>query len=490
MSYTRKKYLEDAKQLLFDTVIIGGGINGASIAEALSSQGNIVCLIEENDFASGTSQESSNLIWGGIKYLENFEFFLVRSLCKSRNKILQHFPFMVSEISFLTSIEKKFRHNILFLFLGTLLYWCIGFFFTSPPSLYSLKKIKKLFPFINTNKLQGALVYSDAYIVDNDARFVFHFIKKAAKQGAVVLNYVSYIKAKYKAGRWKIKVRDKNKNQNIHIRSKIFINCGGPKLDSINSSMQQQTHHQHIYSKGIHLIVPAISNKKHIFTFFADDGRMFFVIPLAFRSCIGTTDTRVENDTKKILDEDRDFVLENINKRLNLENKLSKEDIIAERCGVRPLVISKQDQKQGEWLFLSRKHIIEVDKVKKHISVFGGKLTDCMNIGEEVLEQCFKLQRDFKILPYKLRQQSLIRNKKKQEELYILLKRELGLLYKDTANMREKEQIEEFSRRLISYYGEDSLEILKNMQKDEKMKKILIPELFLSSSEIHYMARH
>jgi glycerol-3-phosphate dehydrogenase len=104
----------------------------------------------------------------------------------------------------------------------------------------------------------------------------------------------------------------------------------------------EQTEHQHLFSKGIHLIVPQITPRQHILTFFADDGRLFFVIPMGVRTCIGTTDTRVEAPFTEVTDEDRDFVLENINKRLRLQKPLTRDDIIAERCGVRPLVVRRK----------------------------------------------------------------------------------------------------------------------------------------------------
>jgi glycerol-3-phosphate dehydrogenase len=90
------------------------------------------------------------------------------------------------------------------------------------------------------------------------------------------------------------------------------------------------------------LIVPQITPHKRIMTFFADDGRLFFVIPMGMRTCIGTTDTRVESPFTEVTDEDRQFVLDNINKRLNLDRPLTCADIIAERCGVRPLVVKAQ----------------------------------------------------------------------------------------------------------------------------------------------------
>ena len=119
------------------------------------------------------------------------------------------------------------------------------------------------------------------------------------------------------------------------------------------------------FLKGVHIIVPNFSKKQRVLNFIADDGRPFFVIPMGDRLCIGTTDTPVEKPSVGVKPGDRRFILENINKRLSLSPALSLDDIIAERCGVRPLVIDKAKQneqgKQG-WISLSRKHVIETDK--------------------------------------------------------------------------------------------------------------------------------
>jgi glycerol-3-phosphate dehydrogenase len=125
-----------------------------------------------------------------------------------------------------------------------------------------------------------------------------------------------------------------------------------------------------------------------VLTFFADDGRLFFVIPMGPRTCIGTTDTKVETPSRTVTAEDRAFVLSNINKRLRLDRPLTEADIIAERCGVRPLA-TEAGSSSADWVQLSRKHLVEVDHATKHVSIFGGKLTDCLNVGDEI---CAEIQ--------------------------------------------------------------------------------------------------
>jgi glycerol-3-phosphate dehydrogenase len=124
-------------------MIVGGGINGAVSAACLAARGLSVALIDRGDFAGETSQHSSNLAWGGIKYLESYEFGLVKKLCTSRNHLIASYPSSVKEIRFFVTHEKSFRHGRLKLFMGSLLYWLMGGFFTRAPRLLSKATIAK-----------------------------------------------------------------------------------------------------------------------------------------------------------------------------------------------------------------------------------------------------------------------------------------------------------------------------------------------------------
>ena len=120
----------------FDVLIVGGGINGAVAAASLAGRGVRVALIERGDFAGGVSSNSSNLAWGGIKYLESLEFLLVNKLCKSRNRLMRAYPSTVKEIRFFTTIQRGFRFPPFFIFLGSVLYWIMGRFATARAALY------------------------------------------------------------------------------------------------------------------------------------------------------------------------------------------------------------------------------------------------------------------------------------------------------------------------------------------------------------------
>lgn len=382
----RNRNIEKLPADTFDALIIGGGINGAATAAALAGKGAKVALIDRGDFAGSTSMHSSNLVWGGIKYMESKDFSLVRKLCKSRNHLIKSYPSTVQEIRFLTTISKGFRHSPRYLWAGTWLYWLMGNGFTKIPSLLSPAKIKQKEPIIDIDGAVGGFEYSDAYLHDNDARFVFNFVRQALNYGTIAANYVESLGAKRDGNLWVTKARNVMDGSTFNIRSKVLINAAGPWVDQHNELTGQKTTHHHLYSKGIHLIVPQLTDSQRVLAFFADDGRLFFVIPMGNRTCIGTTDTHMEQPEVDVTTDDIHFVLENINKRLTLDKPLTQNDIISTRCGVRPLAIKGDQGSDRDFLQLSRKHVIDTNTESAHISIFGGKLTDCLNVGDEIAE--------------------------------------------------------------------------------------------------------
>jgi len=376
----------------FDALIIGGGINGAVSAAALAARGARVALIDARDFAGFTSQQSSNLVWGGIKYMEGYEFGLVAGLCKSRNELLDSFPSTVKEIRFLMALNRQFRFHPWVILASTWLYWILGRGRTRIPRLLSVAQIRNTEPLIDASACSAGVEYSDAFLHDNDARFVFNFVRSAMDRGCAAANYVeSKGAARAADGNWHAEVEDRITGKSFSIRAKILVNAAGAFVDDHNRLCGIDTDHQHLLSKGIHLIVPRISEHHRVLAFFASDERLFFAIPMANRTCIGTTDTRVDDPMTEVTDADRDFVLSNINARLNLSTPLRREDVIAERCGVRPLAASKTSGDSLDVQHLSRKHVIETANDSKHISIFGGKLTDCLNVGEEVCQRARQL---------------------------------------------------------------------------------------------------
>ena len=148
-------------------------------------------------------------------------------------------------------------------------------------------------------------------------------MRLAINHGCIAANYVESLGARRVDGMWHVDAREVLEGKTFTIRARALINACGPYADGHNQLTGQQTTHHHVYSKGIHLIVPKLTPNKRVLTFFADDGRLFFVIPMGPRTCIGTTDTRMDSPEATVQPEDRRFVLDNINKRLKLDHPLT-----------------------------------------------------------------------------------------------------------------------------------------------------------------------
>ncbi len=478
----RNKNIEKLKDNLYDVLIIGGGINGAVSAAALAARGVKVALIDSRDFAGHTSQQSSNLVWGGIKYMESYEYGLVNNLCKSRNELVRSFPSTVQEIRFLTTVSKGFRFPPRVMIFGTWLYWLLGRAKTRIPRLLSVSQIKSREPLINIKNSTGGIEYSDAYLHDNDARFVFNFVKSAMNRGCIAANYVESLKTKQDdKGNWITHVCDKNTGDEFDIRARVQVNATGAFVDQYNQLTGIDSTYNHVFSKGIHLIVPRISREKRVLAFFADDGRLFFAIPMANRTCIGTTDTIVESPFAEVTDEDRKFVLSNINDQLDLDTPLTESDIIAERCGVRPLVVNKGQKTADDTMQMSRKHAVETSIKNKYISIFGGKLTDCLNVGEEVCQEVQKLGINLKPLHGKWYGEPSDEIRVKYFKLAYRLKIDQNLA-SDTGEL--------LSERLWRRYGENALVMLESIEQNPLMGETLIEGSGIRRCEIDYLVEN
>ena len=448
----------------FDVLVVGGGINGAVTSAALAGRGANVALVDRGDFGHFTSQESSNLVWGGFKYLEHYEFWLVFKLCRSRNRLMKAYPDNIKEISFLASLDQSSPYPPWFAALGALGYWGIGLFGTRYPRLLSTDKVEREEPVIDTVNVRGGVEYRDAYLVDNDSRFVFSFVRSAVESGATAANYVELVSAERKGNRWVAQLRDVDTGEEFTTRARVLVNAAGPFVDELNRQWGVSTDHRIVYSKGIHLVVPRLTTDDHnrVLAFFDDTQRLFYVIPMGYRSVIGTTDTRVDEPFSEVTAEDRDFLLDQINRRLNLRNPLTPDDVIAERCGVRPLVVKSSggDQREVDWTSLSRKHAIETDRKQRLVTVFGGKLTDCLNVGAEVAAAVQKLgvplERDLKNWYGEP-------GKETRAEFY----RQARLMKLDA--LRSKPGTEPLTDRLWRRYGRRAFSMLEAIRDDPRM---------------------
>ena len=472
----------------FDVLVIGGGINGAVSAAALAGRGASVALVDRGDFGAFTSQESSNLVWGGFKYLENYELGLVYGLCRSRNELMKSYPDNVREIGFLATLDKTAPYRPWFAGIGATAYWAIGRFGTKPPKVFSRRRLAQAEPAISTATARGAIQYQDAYLIDNDSRFVFSFIRSAFEAGAVTTNYVELAHAERRGDRWHMALRDVVTGDEMTASAKTLVNATGPFVDALNESWGTTTTHRIVYSKGIHLVVPRLTTTDHdrVLAFFDDSQRLFYVIPMGRRSVIGTTDTRVDDPHTAVTEEDRNFLLEQINARMNLEKPLEASDVIAERSGVLPLVVKVEgegsdDWRSKEWTSLSRRHEVECDAQRSVVTVFGGKLTDCLNVGAEVASEIESLgvtleadERNWYGEP----------DSASRAEFF----RQAHLMHLD--EMRSKPDTEPLSVRLWRRYGRRAFDMLEHIRDDPSMATDVMESADYLRVELHNAADH
>ena len=384
-SPVRDRHLERLTDHDHDALVVGGGINGAISALALAAHGLNVALIESEDFGSGVSQESSNLIWGGFKYLQTYELGLVAGLCRSRNLLARSYSSRVQEVRFLAALGPTSPYSPTYATLGAHAYWALGRFATGRPRRLSARALATAEPAVHSEGVRGAVEYSDYLLVDNDSRFVLQLLLDAVEKGAVAVSRLRLNDAERTGKGWHAEVTDRLTGSSHTVSASVLVNAAGTRATDLAELTGSTLRSALCFSKGAHIVVPRVTESGRILAFFDDDQRLFYVIPMGHRSLIGTTDTRVENSDVSITHHDRDFLLEQANARLQLSSPLRDDDVIAYRCGVRPLVVSAGEDTDRDWTELSRRHEVEADQGRGTVSILGGKLSDCLNVGEEVV---------------------------------------------------------------------------------------------------------
>lgn len=466
----------------FDVLVVGGGINGAVSAAVLAGRGANVALIDRGDFGAFTSQASSNLVWGGFKYLESYELLLVRKLCVSRNRLIDAYPDNIRPIPFMAALDHGSPFPPWLAALGSAAYWAIGSFKTHRPRPVDAATIEAEEPVVDTTNVRGGIEYYDAYLKDNDSRFVFSFIRSAMDVGATAANYVELVSAERTETGWTATLRDVDGGgEPFTCDARMIVNATGPFIDGLNEDLGLETAHRIVYSKGVHLIVPQLTPNERVLAFFDDTQRLFYVIPMGRRSVIGTTDTRVDDPHTTVTDEDRRFLLEQINARLDLTAPLTTDDIIADRSGVRPLVVTHGggDQTDVDWTKLSRKHEIEVDTNRRVVSIFGGKLTDCLNVGEEVADAVEQLG-----LPLEPDTHTWYGEPAPATRAAFF--RQARLMKLD--DLRDKPDVEPLSDRLWRRYGRRAFEMLDEIRSDRSMGEDIMENADYLRVELHVAA--
>ena len=361
---------------MYDIFIIGGGINGAGIARDAAGRGLKVFLAEKNKVGSATSSWSSKLIHGGLRYLENYEFKLVRESLKEREVITKIAPTITKPLPFIIPHSKKLRSKLL-IRLGLFLYDNLGGKTKIPKS--SKIDFNKKFMNILQSHFKIGFQYYDVQV--DDKKLVEMNINDAKKLGASVVENRKVTNAKRLNEGWEI-----NLDNNEVVQSKILINAAGPWINEIVNNVIKVNANKSIrLVRGSHIIIRKLYEEEVAFTLQNDDNRIVFVIPYKNDySLIGTTEVNVNTpDNPKISDEEKIYLINTINN--HFVKQISQKDIVDTYSGIRPLI---EDFKEATRV--TRDYVFDLNLESQNsplLNIYGGKLTTYRKLAERVMEK-------------------------------------------------------------------------------------------------------
>ncbi|MBL4802664.1 MAG: glycerol-3-phosphate dehydrogenase [Emcibacter sp.] len=368
----------------YDLLIIGGGINGTGIARDAAGRGLKVLLVEMNDLASATSSKSTKLIHGGLRYLEYYEFLLVRKALIEREILLKVAPHLIQPLKFILPHEQHLRPKWM-IRLGLFLYDHLA----RRKALGRSRQIK-LSAQDPDNPLHArftdGFTYYDCTV--DDARLVVLNARDACDRGAEILTRTRFIAARNKGDHWQADI-----GSGKTITAKVLINAAGPWVsDIIDDGLSLPAHNRLRLVKGSHIIVPKLYDSGDAYILQNKDGRIIFAIPYEREfTLIGTTDVPYDGDPAlvHISDEEIDYLCHHINAyfrpTLPHGKPLSAKDIVSHYAGVRPLY----DDATAEASAVTRDFVLALRELDRAplLSVFGGKITTFRHLAEKSLEK-------------------------------------------------------------------------------------------------------
>lgn len=383
----RKDTIQKVSEETFDLVVIGGGITGGGIALDAASRGMKVVLLEKGDFASGTSSKSTKLIHGGLRYLKQFDFWLVKEVGSERAIVHKLAPHLVLPEKMLLPLIEGGSYGKWLTSIGLKVYDILAQVTGDDKrQMLEKKEALKLEPLLPKKILNGAGYYAE-YRTD-DARLTIENIKTSLRYGAEALNYAKVIDFIYEdekvAG---VKVKDKASGDEFSIKSKYVISAAGPWVDELRSMNNSKKGKRLHLTKGVHLVFPRekLPVKQSVY-FDVPDGRMMFAIPRGKITYVGTTDTNFNLDKDNIKTDlaDAIYLISAVNNMFPNIN-LDMDDIISSWAGLRPL-IHEEGKSASE---LSRKDEIFTSDTGL-FSIAGGKLTGYRKMAERVVNRIAK----------------------------------------------------------------------------------------------------
>lgn len=366
----------------FDIAIVGGGATGLGAAVDAAARGHSVCLIEQSDFAKGTSSRSTKLVHGGVRYLKQGNVSLVLEALRERGLLCRNAPHLVHSIPFV--IPNYHWWEGPFYGIGLKVYdGLAGRLGLAPSRFLSRDEVIEHLPNIETDHLTGGVIYHDGQF--DDARLAINLAQTAAEHGAIVLNYVNcegFIKERgHIAG---LLARDAETGAEIEIRARCVINATGVFADALRLKDDPRAPAMLSPSQGVHLVLPRdfLPGDAAIMIPKTEDGRVLFAVPWHGRLVVGTTDTPVAEASlePRALPEEIEFIFAEITRYLARDPK--RADVLSVYAGLRPLV---KHGTAGGTAALSRDHVIAVSD-SGLVTITGGKWTTYRKMAEDVID--------------------------------------------------------------------------------------------------------
>jgi len=367
---------------VYDILIIGGGINGVGIARDAAGRGLKVLLCEKDDLASHTSSASTKLIHGGLRYLEHYDFALVRKALIEREVLLRAAPHIIWPLRFILPHHKELRPSWL-IRLGLFFYDHLGGRKLLPATKTLTRKNSDVFAPLHQHFTKG-FEYSDCWV--EDSRLVVLNAMDAAERGATIMTQTECVGLDAMGDGWTATLRKKDHTELV-VEAKFVINAAGPWVDRIVEKIEAQTNKQSVrLVKGSHIIVPKMFEDERSFIFQASDDRVIFAIPYEDRrfTLIGTTDLPFEGDLDAVTasDEEIQYLCEVSNEYF--KQTITPDDVVSTYSGVRPLFDDQADNASS----VTRDYVLKLQRSGEAtmLSVIGGKITTYRKLAEDALK--------------------------------------------------------------------------------------------------------
>jgi len=459
----------------FDILIIGGGVNGAGAALDAVTRGLKVALVESHDFAAGTSSRSSKLIHGGLRYLEQYDFKLVREALRERELMVStQCPHLVKPVSFLYPLTEKVKERT-YVGAGLALYDALRGMKRALPSHKHLtgKTIAAISPSLRQDIITGAIRYFDAQV--DDARHTMMIARTAARHGAVMATGVR-VEDLIRNGKrvTGVVAVDTATKKKITISAKATIMCAGVWSDELHAKFELTPGYTVAMSKGVHIVLPGDAIKSQDGIILKTPVSVLFLIPWGDKWIVGTTDTPYDGNraNPRATQEDVQYILDQANRVL--EPQIKADDILGVFAGLRPLVANKTGSATTK---LSREHTVD-RPAPGFVSIAGGKYTTYRVMAKDAV--------DLAVLDLRR-----LVNESVTDKLPLIGADGYFALVQQTSKISEKYSISEATvTHLLDRYGSLIEEILEIIDADSSMAQRLIPELPYIKAEILHAVTH